>query len=91
MSIFGVPIYSLLIVAGGFSDDFSIIATIRPQRGQEAILFAIYSEDATEQLSLTVGAETRFLYSDRLTWRDQDPGQWNERGLNLHADLSDGA
>lgn len=49
----------------GFPEDFSIIATVRPDEGVEGKIFSMYNDiTAQEIMSISVGEGPQFLYRD---------------------------
>ncbi|KAI5096394.1 collagen alpha-1(V) chain isoform X2, partial [Silurus meridionalis] len=49
-----------------FPEDFSIVATVRPNKGSQAFLLSIYNEQGMQQLGIEVGRSPVFLYEDHL-------------------------
>lgn len=49
-----------------FPEDFSIVATLRPNKGSQAFLLSIYNEQGMQQLGIEVGRSPVFLYEDHL-------------------------
>uniref|UniRef100_A0A8B9HZ79 Thrombospondin-like N-terminal domain-containing protein n=1 Tax=Anser brachyrhynchus TaxID=132585 RepID=A0A8B9HZ79_9AVES len=48
-----------------FPEDFSILATVRAQRGGQAFLLSVYDERGVQQLGVEVGRSPVFLYEDQ--------------------------
>uniref|UniRef100_A0A3B1JQS9 Laminin G domain-containing protein n=1 Tax=Astyanax mexicanus TaxID=7994 RepID=A0A3B1JQS9_ASTMX len=65
-----------------FPEDFSILATVKPNKGSQSFLLSIYNEQGIQQLGLEVGRSPVFLYEDHLG----KPGPEDYplfRGINL--------
>lgn len=68
--------------ASVFPEDFSIVATVRPNKGSQAFLLSIYNEQGMQQLGIEVGRSPVLLYEDHLG----KPGPEDYplfRGINL--------
>uniref|UniRef100_A0A8C5EZ07 Thrombospondin-like N-terminal domain-containing protein n=1 Tax=Gopherus evgoodei TaxID=1825980 RepID=A0A8C5EZ07_9SAUR len=50
---------------GHFPEDFSILATLRAQRGSQAFLLSLYDERGVQQLGVEIGRSPVFLYEDQ--------------------------
>uniref|UniRef100_A0A4W5KXV8 Thrombospondin-like N-terminal domain-containing protein n=1 Tax=Hucho hucho TaxID=62062 RepID=A0A4W5KXV8_9TELE len=50
---------------GDFPVDFSVLATVRSQRGAQVFLLSLYDLQGTQQLGLEVGRSPVFLYEDQ--------------------------
>lgn len=55
-----------LSLASVFPEDFSILATVRPNKGSQSFLLSVYNEQGIQQLGLEVGRSPVFLYEDHL-------------------------
>uniref|UniRef100_A0A7N6AVP9 Fibrillar collagen NC1 domain-containing protein n=1 Tax=Anabas testudineus TaxID=64144 RepID=A0A7N6AVP9_ANATE len=47
-----------------FPEDFSIMATVKPNKGSQSFLLSVYNEQGIQQLGLEVGRSPVFLYED---------------------------
>lgn len=71
-----------MTAASVFPEDFSIVATVRPNKGSQAFLLSVYNEQGMQQLGIEVGRSPVFLYEDHLG----KPGPEDYplfRGINL--------
>ena len=48
--------------AEGFPEDLSIVATLRPAKGVNSVLFAVYNDAGDEQLVVSVGKNLTLHY-----------------------------
>uniref|UniRef100_A0AAY4AGM9 Laminin G domain-containing protein n=1 Tax=Denticeps clupeoides TaxID=299321 RepID=A0AAY4AGM9_9TELE len=72
----------LLFPSSAFPEDFSILATVKPNQGSQSFLLSVYNEQGIQQLGLEVGRSPVFLYEDH----QGKPGPEDYplfRGINL--------
>ncbi|KYO30129.1 hypothetical protein Y1Q_0017394 [Alligator mississippiensis] len=68
-----------------FPEDFSILATVRPRRGNQAFLLSVYDTRGVQQLGVELGRSPVFLYEDQ--HGQPEPPQYP---LFRQVDLADG-
>uniref|UniRef100_A0A4X2JRW1 Collagen type XI alpha 1 chain n=1 Tax=Vombatus ursinus TaxID=29139 RepID=A0A4X2JRW1_VOMUR len=54
-----------LFPGGTFPQDFSILFTVKPQKGIQSFLLSIYNEQGIQQIGVEVGRSPVFLYEDQ--------------------------
>lgn len=65
-----------------FPEDFSILATVKPNKGSQSFLLSVYNEQGIQQLGLEVGRSPVFLYEDQ-TGKPSPEDYPLFRGINL--------
>lgn len=71
------------VLAGdAFPEDFSIMATVKPNKGSQSFLLSVYNEQGIQQLGMEVGRSPVFLYEDH-SGRPSPEDYPLFRGVNL--------
>uniref|UniRef100_A0A3B3IKB1 Thrombospondin-like N-terminal domain-containing protein n=1 Tax=Oryzias latipes TaxID=8090 RepID=A0A3B3IKB1_ORYLA len=78
-----------------FPEDFSIMATVKPNKGSQSFLLSVYNEQGIQQLGMEVGRSPVFLYEDHLGKPSPEDyplfrgvnladGKWHRVAISVH-------